>query len=247
MMKDIITENIDIPIVSDNVTLKGSIYSTSNTPSKAKWIINLAGFMNHRESYLVKFFSEKFANAGYYVLSYDYRGHGETQKQTGSKWYQMIPQIFSDIHSVIEWVIKNQGERLFDDKIALFGRSLGGAIILSHGFIDERAKILIALSTRYDYRTIQGRYQSVEDYEGEDIINKISPKHFLKKELRNNERIMIAHCRDDDTVPFENFIQIKKHLGLNSENTVEFNTGGHTFSGHREEIFSDSLNFLKRL
>ncbi|MFW9864530.1 MAG: alpha/beta hydrolase family protein [Candidatus Thorarchaeota archaeon] len=247
MMIDINIENIDIPILSDNIALKGSIYSSSNTPSKAKWIINLAGFMNHRESYLVKFFSEKFADGGYYVLSYDYRGHGETQKQTGSKWFQMIPQIFSDIHIVMEWIIKTQRERLLDNKIALFGRSLGGAIILTHGFIDERAKILIALSTRYDYRTVQGRYQSIEDYEGEDLIYKISPKHFLKKESRNNERIMIAHCKDDDTVPFENFIQIKEHLGLNSENAIEFDTGGHTFSGHREEIFNYSLKFLRRL
>ena len=246
-MVDIDTENIDIPILSDDIALKGSIYFSLNTPPKANWIINLAGFMNHRESYLVKFFSEKFANAGYYVLAYDYRGHGETQKETGTRWDRMIPQIFSDIHVVIEWIIKNQAKRLSDNKIALFGRSLGGAIILSHGFIDERAKILIALSTRYDYRTIQGRYQSVEDYEGEEIITKISPKHFLKNEPRNNERILISHCKDDDTVPFENFIQIKEHLGLNNENAIEFNTGGHTFSGHREEIFNIALNFLKNL
>jgi pimeloyl-ACP methyl ester carboxylesterase len=246
-MVNINTENIDIPILSDNIALKGSIYFSSNTPPKAKWIINLAGFMNHRESYLVKFFSEKFANVGYYVLAYDYRGHGETQKETGTRWDRMIPQIFSDIHVVIEWIIKNQANRLLSNKIALFGRSLGGAIILSHGFIDERAKILIALSTRYDYRTIQGRYQSVEDYEGEDIVQKISPKHFLKNNPRNNERILISHCKDDDTVPFENFIQIKEHLGLNEENAVEFNTGGHTFSGHREEIFNIALDFLKNL
>ena len=246
-MTDLITENIDIPVRSDNIVLKGSIYFTLNTPPKAPFIVNLPGFMQHRENYLVKFYSERFANKGYYVLSYDYRGHGETQKQTGSRWDQMITQIFSDIHVVIEWIIQNQSKRLLENKIALFGRSLGGAIILSHGFIDERAKILIALSTRYDYRTIQGKYQGIEEGEREEIMSKISPNNFLKKDSLNNDRILIGHCKDDERIPFENLYQIKENLGLSDENVIEFDTGGHTFSGHREEIFNYSLEFLKKL
>jgi len=244
-MTDIITEDVDIPV--EDINLKGSIYFTSATPSKAPWIVNLAGFRNHRESYLVKYFSEKFSQAGYYVLSYDYRGHGETQKETGSNWFEMVPQIFSDIHVVLDWIETTQINRLLENKIALFGRSLGGAIILSHGFIDERAKILIALSARYDYETIRGRYRAVEEKEGDGLIDKISPKSFLKKTPLNNQRIMIAHCRDDDTVPFDNLTHIKEHLGLDDENVIVFATGGHTFSGHREEIFNISMQFLKKL
>jgi alpha-beta hydrolase superfamily lysophospholipase len=98
----VIVENVDIPVELDNIFLKGSIYYTSNTPVKAPWLINLAAFMHSRENYLVKFFSEKFANAGYYVLSYDYRAHGETKKQTGSNYFKMMPQIFTDIHVVLD-------------------------------------------------------------------------------------------------------------------------------------------------
>ncbi|GAG91978.1 unnamed protein product, partial [marine sediment metagenome] len=85
-MVEFITENIDIHVKLDNLNLKGSIYYTSRTPDKAPFLLYLPGFMIHRKNYLVKYFSEKFANAGYYVLSYDYRGHGETLKQTGSRW-----------------------------------------------------------------------------------------------------------------------------------------------------------------
>ncbi|GAF95648.1 unnamed protein product, partial [marine sediment metagenome] len=63
----------------------------------------------------------------------------------------------------------------------------------------------------------------------------------------NNERILIAHCKDDNRVPFENLMLIKAHLGLNDENVIEFDNGGHTFSSHREEIFSYSLKFLEKL
>ncbi|MFX1313441.1 MAG: alpha/beta hydrolase family protein, partial [Promethearchaeota archaeon] len=148
---------------------------------------------------------------------------------------------------VLKWIIENQSKRLLEDKIALFGRSLGGAIILSHGFINKTAKILISLSTRYDYEQLKGVYNEIDEEDGEDIVRKISPKNFLKKDPMNNQRILIAHCKDDDRVPFENLHHIQEHLGLSDENVIEFDTGGHTFSGHREDIIKYSLKFLKKL
>jgi len=243
-MNNIQIVNIDIPIKSDNVTLKGSIYSTSHTPKKAPWIITLAAFGGHRKTKFINSYNENFAKAGFYILSYDHRGHGETAKETGElfskRGYQMYPKIYSDINEVISWILEEQSKRLSNDKIALFGRSLGAAIILTHGFIDHRAKILIALSGRYDYEIHRIKFSK-------EIIKKISPKYFLKKNPLNNERILIAHCRDDDIVPFENFIYIKEQLGLNDENAILFENGGHSFRGHRDEVFKHSLEFLKKL
>ncbi|MFX1568441.1 MAG: alpha/beta hydrolase family protein [Promethearchaeota archaeon] len=239
-MKDIIIENIEIPITNDNIQLKGSIYYSENQSSKAPFIIILPGFLEHRVSGFVKSYSEKFAAAGYYVLSYDYRAHGETKIKYGYRWNITFPLIFSDIHIVLGWIIQSQSKRLLDDKIALFGRSLGGAIVLSHGFIDNRAKILIALSPRYDYHTTQIKFQ-------EEAIKKFSPHNFLKKDPHNNDRILIAHCKDDKIIPFQNLIQIQEYLKLNDKNVIIFNDGGHSFKGHREEIFKYFLEFLKKL
>lgn len=240
MMIDLIIENIEIPTKQDDILLKGSLYYTNKKNSKAPFIIILPGFLEHRQSGFVKFFSEKFADAGYYVLSYDYRAHGETKTKYGYSWNKIFPLIFSDIHIVLEWIIECQSKRLLEDKIVLFGRSLGGAIVLSHGFIDERAKILIALSPRYDYHTTQIKFQ-------EEAIKKISPHNFLKKDPRNSDRIFITHCKDDDRIPFQNLIQIQEHLELNDKNVVKFDNGGHSFKGHRQEIFKYFLEFLKKV
>jgi dienelactone hydrolase len=240
-MENIKVENVDIPIESDNINLKGSIYFSSKTPPKGKWIINLAGMMDHRESYFVKLYSEKFAKAGYYVLSYDYRGHGETAKQTGKNVLKMISEIFSDFSEVINWLIENQSHRLLDEKIALFGRSWGAAIILTRGFKDDRAKILISLCARYDYHTV-GTIKFPED-----IVEKVSPRYFLKKDPKNNERILIAHCRDDPRIPFHNVKSIKEQLGLSEDNVIVYDTGGHSFKEHRDDLFERAIEFLKRL
>jgi len=240
-MAEIKIENIDIPIKMENINLKGSIYYSPNTPLKAPWIIILAGLLYHRETRFVKSYVEKFANAGYYVLSYDYRGHGETVKETGKfNYIKMVPKIYSDIHEVISWILDKQVYRILNDKIVLFGRSFGGAIILTHGFIDERAKILISLCTRYDYKTVNIKIP-------ENLIEKVSPKYFLKKNPLNNNRILIAHCKDDERIPFENIIQIKEHLNLSNDNIMIFDKGGHSFKGHREEVFERSINFIKKL
>ncbi len=233
-------ENIDIPIKDEDLFLKGTIYSSPNTPKKAPFIINLAGLLDHRESYFVKYYTEKFVNAGFYVLSYDYRAHGETKKQTGSRWDRMVVKIFSDIQIVIDWVLTHQSYRLLEEKIILFGRSIGGAIILTQGFLNKKVKTLIALCARYDYHSTTIKFQ-------EDIVQKISPKYFLKDEPLNNKRILIAHCKDDNRIPFSNLSQIQNQLGLNEENVLQFEAGGHSFKGHREDIFNAALKFIKKI
>lgn len=236
-METLKIENIAIPV--DDIKLKGSIYYTSNTPSKAPCIINCPGLLDHRESYFVKFYTEKFANAGYLVFSYDYRAHGETAEQTGTNWMKMVKEIFSDLRVVISYIIEKQTDRILNDKIALFGRSLGGALILTQGFIDERVKVLIPLCTRYDYGIHTIKFP-------EEVIKQISPKYFIKKANSNNQRILLAHCKDDERIPFENVLAIKEHLGLADSNLIVYDIGGHSFKGHRDDIFDLSLKFLQK-
>jgi len=239
-MNDINVEDIDIPVEDDNIKLKASIYYSNKTKKQAPFIVNLAGLLDHRESFFVQFYSNKFAQEGYYVLSYDYRAHGETKKQTGSRWDKMVVKIFSDIHVVIEWILKNQPERLLDHQIFLFGRSMGGAIILTNGFKDQRIQKLVALCTRFDYHTTMIKFP-------EEIIEKISPKYFLKKKPDNDDRILIAHCKDDPRIPFENLARIRNALSLSDENVLEYENGGHSFKGHREDVIEHTIRFLKEI
>ena len=151
----------------------------------------------------------------------------------------MVTSIFKDIEIVLSWLIKNQSDRLLEKEIVLFGRSMGGAIILTHGFKDIRASKLIALCTRYDYHTTDVKFS-------EDVIKEISPKYFLKNDERNNNRILIAHCKDDNRIPFKNVYEIKKHLSLDDKNVLIYDNGGHSFKGHREDLLKYCIEFIKK-
>ena len=243
-MKEINIENIEIPIKENNITLMGSIYFTRNTPLRAPWVVILGGFLEHRESKFVKYFIEKFVFDGFYVLSYDYRGHGKNEVNINKfELYKKTPKIFSDIHDVISWLLENQSHRLVDENIILFARSYGGAIALTSCFKDRRIKYIIALCTRYNYLTVQLK---IPDNLKKSMVKLISPKWFLKKDLSNNKRILIAHCKDDNRIPFENVLQIKDHLGLNDENVLIYEKGGHSFEGNKDDLFNRIIEFLNR-
>ncbi|TFF97289.1 MAG: hypothetical protein EU547_04755 [Promethearchaeota archaeon] len=152
---------------------------------------------------------------------------------------KLLPEIFSDLHKTIDWLLQSQEGRILEKSINLFGRSLGGAIILTEGFIDKRVRKIIACCTRYDYHSVAKiRFP-------EEVITKISPMYFLKKETMNKSRILIAHCRDDKQIPFKNLKLIKKRLDLPDDNVLIYSEGGHSFRGHREDLFQEALKCLK--
>jgi esterase/lipase len=235
----IITENVEIPVNNGDILLRGLIYSSKKTPKHSIWVINCHGLLEHKKCKFNRFFSENFAAHGYYVLTYDYRAHGETAKQTGKNWLKQMPFIYADLRKVISWVLDTQKDRLIDEQIILFGRSLGGAIILTQGFSDERVNKLIALCTRYDYNSFHVKFP-------EDLIKKMSPKYFLSKNEENTHRILIGHCKDDKQIPFENLEYIKTHLDLGEENVMIFETGGHSFHGKKEIVFKHIMKFLEK-
>jgi len=108
--------------------------------------------------------------------------------------------------------------------------------------VQKRIKKLIALCTRYDYASFKAGSLSFN----EDDIKIMSPKYFLEKDPSNNERILIAHCKDDERIPFHNLQLIKDQLDLSEKNVIVYETGGHSFRGNRENLFNEAIRFLER-
>ena len=57
---------------------------------------------------------------------------------------------------------------------------------------------------------------------------------------------MIAHCEDDPRIPYEHFLKIREHLGFENENAINYETGGHSFKGHRDELFEKVIKFFNK-
>ncbi|KAK4050853.1 hypothetical protein OIV83_003275 [Microbotryomycetes sp. JL201] len=85
-------------------------------------------------------YAQKFQEAGYLCVAFDYRGFGES---TGSE-----PQILDwnmqqqDWHVVVEWT--RQLHEVDPERIAIFGTSFGGAHAIAYAARDKRVKAAIS-------------------------------------------------------------------------------------------------------
>lgn len=96
---------------------------------------------------------ERYLNAGFTVISIDYRLAPETK----------LPQIIEDVQDAYRWV-RSQGPRLFNidpDRLGVVGHSAGGYLTLMSGFIlHPRPKALVSF---YGYGDIAGEWYSLPD------------------------------------------------------------------------------------
>lgn len=112
-----------IEFYSDGLLLKGTFYKANETLKKYKTIIMCHGFGGIKELLLPKY-ANIFSKNGFDVFTFDYRGFGESEGEC-----RIIPEEqIRDILSLINFA--NNFEDLKENKIALWGTSLGGAYAL---------------------------------------------------------------------------------------------------------------------
>ncbi|GLI54988.1 alpha/beta hydrolase [Propionigenium maris DSM 9537] len=128
----------ELEFYSDGYKLKGNLYLPKGYSGGTQLpaIILCHGFAGIKELLLPNF-ALKFAEEGYAVFTFDYRGFGESDGPQG----QIIPEEqVRDIRSAITF-ISSQAE-INSSRIGLWGTSLGGANALIASANDERVKAL---------------------------------------------------------------------------------------------------------
>lgn len=129
----------DIEFYSEGCKIAAHFYQpdTVKEGEKLPTIILCHGFAGVKEMLLPPY-AEKFSNEGFAVLSFDYRGFGESEGEQGA----LIPQNqVTDIRNAITFL--ETIPEVDADKIGLWGSSYGGANIISTALIDKRVKCLV--------------------------------------------------------------------------------------------------------
>jgi len=244
---ELIREPVQIPIKEENseILLAGEIYKATYTPSKAPYIIVLHGIGGYHSDPNIDPAAVALALSGYNVLGYDFRGYGQSPGKVRKGGLQNFLKIWSDLMQVITFV--QQRKDLDGERIGLIGFSLGGTIALSTGYRDPRLKVIIGVCTAFDIKKTLNSWSwmlklLVRLFIGinftipEEFESQISPKFSLKTTPENRARVFLAHCRDDTIVPFFNFEDNVRLLGLPKDNTIVFDSGGHYFLGKEKAL-----------
>ena len=125
---------------SEGLNCKGWLYLPQGEKGQKKPAIVMAhGFSAVKEMYLSNF-AEKFADAGFVVLVFDYRYTGEGE---GEPRQHVIPtEQHKDYKNAITWI--SQHDEVDEERIGIWGSSYSGGHVLHVAATDSRVKAVVA-------------------------------------------------------------------------------------------------------
>lgn len=174
---------LQVEFLSENTRIAGTVYlpETYTADSKMPGIILCQGFAGTKEMLLPPY-AEKFAQNGYIVLTFDYRGFGGSDGESG----RLVPKLqVEDIKNAITFLSSFVG--VDAQRIGLWGTSYGGANAIVAASADKRVKCLCVQLTFGD-----GERCLAVNSTPEDIVKlkETLEKLYEKKALTGKEMMM---------------------------------------------------------
>lgn len=236
---------------SDGLALAGLLYRPAGRPAGA--LVVCHGAASRKENHALM--GEQAAVAGLAALAFDFRGHGESEGA-------MDPHGWHDVVAAAETLLDLSGAPW----VAARGASMGGCMLL----LAARARpalfgALVALCPA-DGRSLLAGLDELERAErrataaragssgpgarGKDPeywgrFDTAALRPFLERldlvaVARGMPRVLLAHARDDDQVPFAHSERIAAVLAPPSRFLV-LQSGGHHAPGRSPEVARDTL------
>lgn len=234
-------------VTDDNVHLAGWYSVHSDTSSKGT-ILMFHGASSCRSSLVAEM--KEFYNAGYNVLTIDFRGNGESEGNTTTISYIEV----HDAKAAYDYVAKT-GEK----NISMYGKSMGAATaIRTIAVYQTPVKALICdASFGSVHQAIQGRIRDIH-FPPEPLATLMS---FWGSIIRNywifgtrpSEYVKKVYCptliqrgANDDRVTHEETMEIYNNLASPVKKVVEYSNCGHEslYAKHPDEWRKNILEIL---
>jgi fermentation-respiration switch protein FrsA (DUF1100 family) len=146
---------------SAGLSLAGDLYrppsarSTARTPA-----VVMAGPISSVKEQTVPHYAERFADAGYSVLTFDSRNFGESE---GTPRFHYDPnQIIEDYSNAVSYLLTR--EDIDPQRIALVGVCMGGGYAVSTGARDKRVKAVVSIAGGYNIGGTFQQFLGVENF-----------------------------------------------------------------------------------
>lgn len=168
-------------------------------------------------SYFV-YYSAIVANAGYTVVTFDYRGFGESDDFEIQQDYLYYTEFAKDL----EAVVNAASSKFRDKKIGVWGMSMG-TTIASRAYPALKGKIDFMIGEGYvtDTLTITDRYQALD----KSLIIPEKPTEYKKAIHAIDIPLLILAASNDTITTHADALALKETLGNNCE-VIEY-SGNH--------------------
>ena len=133
---NIVIQNVEFK-AEDGILLKGTLYMDPGAMEKLPGVVLAHQYMNSRSSWAI--FGKKLANDGHVVLTFDFRGFGESSGE------EDIPGNDKDVIAAVNFLM-NFG-KVDRDRIAVAGASMGGMAAVNAAAQTQSIKAVITVSS----------------------------------------------------------------------------------------------------
>ncbi|MEI6823464.1 MAG: alpha/beta fold hydrolase [Bacteroidota bacterium] len=235
-------EKLTIP-TKDNMQLVAWMYKPSAESHKVI-IISHSGDGNI--SNMIELASH-FVTLGYTVVTYDYRGYGESSEFKVNPNFYIYAQFEKDLNGVIDYVHKYHSKL---KQMELYGVGMGAGLSLAVGANRVEVNKIIADSP---YITLEGIQKKIKDVKGTDVMIPLAfdkyilePQYALAERGKNMSGILVIYGEKEEIYTQLDTRKVRKVAKCP---TVEYNvlgaTAETTFSSNKAKYFDAIRNFLK--
>jgi len=227
---------------SDGLTLKGWLYKPRSQSSKAI-ILSHSGQGNMAD--LIELASN-FVSLDYYVITYDYRGYGESSDFNINNNFYMYAQFEFDLNAVIDYTKRYLSRAR---TVHLWGVGMGAGLSLAVGANRNEISGVIADSP---YATLDAIQASIASASGKNMLlplgfNRVAiePEFALKEKGQNLQSILFIVGTKDEIYTVRdvrNLSRIKKGTSLY---TVKDGTYKTNFTVDKHKYFDEIKKFSR--
>ncbi len=149
---------------------------------------------------------------GVNVLLFDYRGYGRSDGEPTEA------NVYADAQAAFDWL--RQQKRLQATDIFVFGRSLGGAVAVEMGVVNDCGGVIVESS----FTSIVAMGQRVYPYLPVSLLARYRFDS-ISKMAGIRAKVLVTHSPDDDMIPYEMGQQL--HEAASGERAFISLSGGH--------------------
>lgn len=229
LKKNVVKDEISLK-ASDGVQLSADYYYSESSKETAQPLVVLIHQFRQSKSQWSEDFIDSLITAGYKVLAYDIRGHGNSEKGN----YDLAELLSDpdkapkDIEGIFKWAKEQKG--IDSSRIAVIGTSIGGNLACFAKY-NLGAKTIIAVSNGAD---------------GFEKLNGIDPRMMGRVIVRITNVLFITGSKDgehekDARYLMDNYIGDPKELTV-----IDSDKHGIFLIREHPAINSEILNWLKK-
>jgi uncharacterized protein len=151
----------DVRFRSAGLTLAGHLYRPGNTSARTPALIMVGPISSVKEQ-TVPHYAQRFADAGYTVLTFDTRSFGESEGTP--RWHYDPNEVIDDYSNAVSFMLGR--DDVDASRIALVGVCMGGGYAVSAAARDKRIRAVVSVAGGYNIGGTFQQFLGVDAFAG---------------------------------------------------------------------------------